>query len=504
MAFVKQQTREERNALDFWEEYYKSLQETEIVDSTETQEQKEARIKALEADDEKWFKYYFTKYYSAEPMPFHKDSTRRVMNNPEWYEVRPWSRELSKTGRAMMEFIKLHCTRQKKMTFLLSATKDTAVRLLRPVKLAFEKNPRLRNDYGGTLGIPWREDEFVTPMGTSFIAVGAGNAPRGAKNEEIRPDSIWVDDYDTDEDCRNPDTIDKKWDFFEKAMYGTRSISNPMLVLWNGNIIADYCCVKKAMEMADFAKVVNIRDENGKSTWPNKNTEEMINRVLSKISKASAQSEYFNNPVVLGKVFTHLNYGKIQPLHKYKFLVAYTDPSYKDGKKNDFKATSLIGRWKSQYHVIWVRCEQTTTDNMIEWQYELLKYVNDRSATYLYIEYPSIDAQLKASLKKKNKQHKKALSLKADERDKPNKYHRIESNLEALNRNGQLIFNEEIKDNPHMKEMEFQFLALSPKSKAHDDGPDSVEGGVWIINHKNLEQDTGSSVIQPPRNKQRY
>lgn len=505
MNIIKKNTREEKQALDFWDEYYKSILNTEIVDNSETEDQKEKRIKDLEKDPERWFKNYFEKYCSAEPMPFHKRSTKRVLDNPEWYEVRPWSRELSKSGRTMLELLYLHCTGKKKFTLMISANKDAAIRLLSPYKKAFEKNPRLINDYGSQVNYgSWAEDEFITRSGSMFLAIGAGQAPRGARNEEVRPDSIIMDDFDTDEDCRNSDIITKKWLWFEQAVYGTRSISEPLLIIFNGNIIADECCIKKAMEVCDYYEIVNIRDKNGKSTWPTKNTEEMIDRVLKKISKESQQKEYYNNPIVLGKVFKSLNYGKIQPLNKYKYLVAYTDPSYKDGKKNDFKATVLIGKWKDQYHVIWLRCEQTNTDTMIDWQYEILKFVNDKSAVFLFIEYPSIDEQLKTSIKKKNIQHNKTLSLKADERDKPNKYYRIESNLEALNRNGYLIFNEELKGNPHMKEVEFQFLALSPKSRSHDDAPDAVEGCVWVIDHKHLQSSDAPLNIPPPRKKQRY
>ena len=53
------------------------------------------------------------------------------------------------------------------------------------------------------------EDQFTAQCGALFIGVGSGNAPRGARNEEVRPDTIVMDDFDTDEDCRNPDTVDK-------------------------------------------------------------------------------------------------------------------------------------------------------------------------------------------------------------------------------------------------------------------------------------------------------
>ncbi|SDE53363.1 hypothetical protein SAMN05421544_1121, partial [Riemerella columbipharyngis] len=87
-------------------------------------------------------------------------------------------------------------------------------------------------------------------------------------------------------------------------------------MLFNGNIIADYCCIKKAIERADHADIINIRDKNEKSTWPAKNSEEHINRVLSKISTQAIQGEYFNNPVSIGKVFKSLKYAKLQDLKK--------------------------------------------------------------------------------------------------------------------------------------------------------------------------------------------
>ncbi|WP_313253165.1 hypothetical protein [Empedobacter sp.] len=503
MAFVTTKSREDKAALDFWDEYYKSVQNTDIVDSSEPEEEKEKRIKKLEENPEEWFKYYFGKYCSAEPMPFHKRSTKRVLGNPEWYEVRPWSREMSKTGRTMLEMLYLHCTGKKKFTFMISATKDAAENFLNPYKQAFEKNIRLRNDYGDQVNYgSWSGTDFTTKMGSRFIAVGARQSPRGARNEELRPDSIIMDDFDTDEECRNPDLIDQKWKWFEQAVYGTRSISNPLLVIFNGNIIADYCCIKKAMEIADFSEIVNIRDENGKSNWPTKNSEAMIDRVLSKISRESQQKEYFNNPIVLGKVFEKLHYGKMRPLKDYKFLIAYTDPSYK--KNGDTKATALVGKWKDEYHVVRMYCGHVKTSVMLDWQYDILNWVDDRVAVYFWIEWPWIDDMLKQEIKAANKRHKTTLPLKPDERSKPEKFFRIESNLEPLNSNHKLIFNEKYKDDDHMKETEFQFKALSPKSRAHDDAPDAVEGAVWKINKKVKENVAPPMVIPSTQNQKRY
>jgi hypothetical protein len=59
------------------------------------------------------------------------------------------------------------------------------------------------------------------------------------------------------------------------------------------------------------------------------------------------------------------------------------------------------------------------------------------------------------------------------------------------------------KDNPGMKILEEQFKAFSPKSKAHDDGPDAVEGAKQIIDSKYF-QDVPILLGQRQQNKKRY
>jgi hypothetical protein len=71
-----------------------------------------------------------------------------------------------------------------------------------------------------------------------------------------------------------------------------------------------------------------------------------------------------------------------------------------------------------------------------------------------------------------------------DDRKKPDKFARIEGNLEPLNRTGKLIFNEDEIKNPHMQRLKEQFEAVEPTLSTLVDGPDAVEGAIWIINAK--------------------
>jgi hypothetical protein len=495
----------DKRALIDWDEFVLNMNRASPVDYTESKTDQLKRIKRLEANDEEWFKYYFGKYCTSDFTDFHKRSTRLVMNNPEYYEVKAWSRELSKSGITMMQVLKLVLTGKKCNVIMTSSSYDNAERLLKPYKILLEANDRIIHDYGiqekyGS----WADGEFITRKGVAFRAIGAGQSPRGTRNQEIRPDVLLIDDFDTDEDCRNPDTVDKKWEWYERALYATRSVSQPLLVIFCGNIIAEYCCILKAMERADHCEIINIVDKKGNSTWPTKNTPEMIARIRESLSYAAFMGEYMNTPITQGKVFKELHYKKMRQIREYKFMVAYTDPSYKAGKKNDYKATALIGKWKDEYHVIRMYCAQTTTANMLDWQYEILKYINGQVPVFFQIEWPTIDETLRLELDKANKRHGITLPLRADDRVKPDKFFRIESLLEPLNRNEKLWFNIDMKPSEHMKNTEAQFKALSPTSRAHDDAPDAVEGGVFYINSKTVADTSKIKAMAPRRNPKRF
>jgi hypothetical protein len=494
----------EKKELVNWDKFVDNMNRAAPVDMNETALQKAGRISAQEAYPEAWFYHYFSKFYTATPAPFHLRSTDRVLNNPEWFEARPWSRELSKSGRTMMEVLFLAMTGKKKNIILASNNATNAERLLLPYKTILEKNDRLIHDYGLQQSYgQWKGEEFITRKGVAFRALGAGQSPRGTRNDEIRPDCIIVDDFDTDEDCRNPDTVNTNYLWLERALIPTRSISVPLLVIFCGNVIAEDCCMLRAMAVADFYEIVNIRDENGKSTWPSKNTEEFIDIALRFLSYQAIQGEYYNNPITEGKVFKEVFYKAMRPLKDYRFLVSYTDPSYKSGKKNDFKATALMGKWKDEYHVLRMKCQQTTTANMLAWHYEIMDLVNGQVPLYMFVEWPWIDDSLKLEIAKANKQYKRSLPLTPDPRIKGEKFFRIESSLEPVNRNGKLWFNEAIKDTPEMKVCEAQFKALSQTSRAHDDGPDSVEGAKAVIDGKTVNNAGGLQVLPPQTNTKR-
>lgn len=494
---------EDKKYLDLWEQFRDNTRRATPIDLNESAGEKLKRIERLEKNPEQWFKYYFPNFYTSEPAPFHIRATRRVLNNPEWYEVRSWSRELSKSGRTMMEVLYLTLTGKKKNVLLVSNTYDNAERLLLPYFVSLEFNDRIINDYGEQKSLGnWESGEFITKNGVAFRALGAGQSPRGTRNEAIRPDVILIDDIDTDEECRNPQRIKDKMKWIEEALYGTRSISNPLLWIVCGNIIAKFCCVTEMAKRADIHEIINIRDKDGFSTWPQKNTEELIDRALSKITWSAQQKEYYNNPVADGDTFKKLYWDKCPPMNKCDQIIVYADPSTSNkdksaAKQASYKSVGIIGKKGSKRYLYKIWLKQTKNSTFVGWLFEAYKILGDNNVDVkrVWIENnslqdPHYEQVISPEIKKRNTELGVYLPISEDTRKKGDKFDRIEGTLEPLNSKGNLIFNIEEKNNPDMVVMEEQMLGVSPTAKIMD-GPDMLEGGCWILENRAIQMEGG-------------
>jgi hypothetical protein len=509
-----------KHAMLEWEDFLLSIHNSTPVDLNETEGEKKKRIKKQEADPEEWFKYYFPKYCFAPSAGFQRSSTRRIMRaEKRFYQRRAWARGLAKSTRRMMEVMYLMFAKKLRANaLLLSKSNDNAVRLLDTYQGNLEANQRLINDYGvQEKAGKWEAGEFTTRGNCTFRAVGAGQNPRGSKNEELRINILICDDLDDDEVCRNPERVQQTWEWFEQAVIPTVDISNIYYIFVDNNIIAEDSIAVRAAEYADDVELINIRDEYGMSVWPEKNSEEDIDYMLSIISYESGQKEYYNNPIGQGKTFKEMIYGKCPPLSQMPFVVIYGDPSPSNKDKptikakaqNSCKAVVTIGYKDLKFYIYKAFVDHTTNANFIDWLYASKDLVQNKTQCFVSIENntlqdPFYQQVLLPLIFEKGKARNNVLPVSPDDRDKPDKWFRIEGTLEPKNRMGLLILNEDEKENPHMKRLEAQFKAASANSRVMD-GPDAVEGGVVVIQNKIDTQAAGGiQLIKRKANNKRY
>lgn len=474
-------------AVEKWEQYRKNLVKSTPV-AKETEKEQIDRIKRLEKNPNEWKKYYFPHYCDAEFAPFQNRASKKIINNNVIYVVKAWAREHAKSSTSEMDELYLLMTGKIHNMLIVSHSFDNAVSLCMPLIIVLESNQRLINDYGvqksfGTWDMS--KGKWVTANNCNIRAVGLKQSPRGTKNEEKRPDYIRVDDGDNDEMVRNESRVKDAWNWVEQALIPCLSISGSKRIVFAGNIIGSDTIITRAIEMSDFHEKVNILDQNGKPSW-DRYTLEQVNYMLSKISYFSGQKEYFNNPIIEGLVFEDIYEKGLQKVGKYRFLLVYIDPSFKDSKKNDFKAAALIGRYKKEFHVHKAFCEQTTTLNLAKGLIAMYEYVNDKVPIYWYMESNTTQDDILKKVNEHLYNLKAGFRINGDEEKKGDKFSRIESTLEPINRAGELWFNIEEKDNPHMQRAKQQMKAIAPHLPAHDDFPDALQGAVRMYNKKTV------------------
>jgi phage terminase large subunit-like protein len=422
-----------------WEHYVRNLMSATPA-PVESQQERIARIARLKTDFAAWAKFYFPKFCDADFADFHLEFVNEVVANERCYCVRALAREHAKSVVSGL-FLPLFLMANNKMKnmILISNSEDKAIDLLTPLKIALESNQRLLNDYGEQVGWQWEKGKFVTKNGISFRALGAGQSPRGSRNEEARPDYIVIDDIDTDTESRNQRRIDEKYEWIERALIPAMSLCGTARLVAVGNIISKESCIVKMSRFATSYRVVNILDNDGKPSWHQRYTLANVNEMLAKMTYRSAQAEYFNNPISTGLIFNDLQFGEIPNLGEFQHLVCYTDPSWTSSKKADYKATVLIGNIGTKFYVVKAYCEQTTTAEMIDWQYRIQSFVGDATAVYYHIEgnmnqetlwRPKLDERIASG---------DIISISSDTRQKPDKFSRIESVLEPLHRTQNLI-----------------------------------------------------------------
>lgn len=190
-------------------------------------------------------------------------------------------------------------------------------------------------------------------------------------------------------------------------------------------------------------------------------------------------------------MFKEITYGRVPDLRKFPFLVIYGDPAPGENKtkNSSTKSCILMGQLKDKVYVINARLDRGLNADFIDWYVQLLEYVGAKTPVYCYMENnklqdPFFQQVFKPLVSKVRREKNVQLYIHPDEDRKTEKATRIEANLEPLNREGNLIFNETERDNPHIKRLEDQFKLFTLRLKFPADGPDCVEGGLRILKKK--------------------
>ena len=496
--------------IDEFKQYSKALQNR--VEQTETPEQATKRKERLLNDWEAFMKYYFPKYTTSDFAPFHRRLAEDYLNNEDITISRMFAREHGKSTFMVMLLIYAAVKKIIRVHLHVSRNEDNAARLLSTVKKNFESNQLLKNDFGEFVKITnkWTDTEFVAQIDehqVAFRAIGMGQNPRGSQNDTQRVDSICLDDADDDEVCRSRERLEYAWSWVIGALLPTQSIAEGGRMVFLNNRIAKDCIIFRASEIADSHEQIDLLNEKGEPTWSARYKLDDCLRMLKKMGDTRlAQQEYFNNPQTAGTTFKEeWLQTKEMSLKNYTGLIAYLDPSFSSKKTADHKALVLIGLKGTEIHILKAYCDIATVSEMINWHYDLESWLKkENQVCEFYMEevfYQSLLYKDFAEEAEKRSGH--YIPVRGDKRKKPDKDSRI-SALAGFFERGQIFFNADQTENHHMKKLKEQFLLfIIGATKIAKDGPDAVEGAIFIARERVISQNPPTIGEKKP-NPKRY
>lgn len=489
---------------------------TSTISINETPSQREARIKDLlkPQNFEKFCNYYFSHYIDSDFGWFHKKAAKEILSNEDIMAALEWPREHAKSVFVDV-FIPMRLKAANELTgmILTSETDSKAAVLLGDLQAELMENKLFIADFGEqrTIG-NWTEGHFTTTDGTGFWSFGLGQNPAGVRSGAKRPNYCVIDDAANKRRSKNQERIKEDVDWVLGTLLGCLAIKASRLVFANNRTCKDDLMAHLVGDINEgdpkreglvHIKVFATEDprthemqlieDGGVPAWRERYTIEKLQNRIKKMGYRNAMRNFYHIDIQDGDVFLeeHLPWVDCLPLDKYDALITYNDPSYKDN--GDTKAIVLIGKTGSIYHILWAWVRHASRKAMVKAHYFIDDVVKRRQKIQAinpgkeevncphYIEANFIQEDLfMDEYRKEGERRKEQLRIRGDKRKKPDKTGRIED-LSPISESGCLGFNRRLQKDSDMITLRNQFLSFP---NGHDDGPDSVEGGIHKLNKR--------------------
>lgn len=474
------------------------------VDTNETPKQKQERIKRLEKDYITWFEYHFPNYAKVKCAWYHRKLANAIIKNKSIRALAELFRSAAKSvhltlGIPLYLYLVEH---ELNYMLLIGETEPKALKLLSALQAQLQHNERLKNDYGVKFQAgDWADGNFATVDGVRFQAIGYGSSPRGAREDDARPDYIVMDDIDSRKHVNNDKMMEEGisyitedvWGCFDAADNATErfvyannnfhknSITNRLKLYFGTQINR----AKLEGEQCDYYvltvnAVKNLSDFE--PNWPEKSSADYWRKKYNSMPYRSFMREYMNTHIEEGSIFKaeDIVFGKSLSLDKYDAIVVYGDLSYKDA--GDYKGMVLVGKIGREFHVIDSYLTRGSRAKCAIWLYDLYekKRLHKFNIRYLIEGLFAMDEFIN-DFDNEGDKRGYYIPVVADKRAKGNKYDRIESICGYFERHN-VLFNEADKENPYQVTLIDQILAFAKGSKANDDGPDALHGAISELN----------------------
>jgi predicted phage terminase large subunit-like protein len=124
---------------------------------------------------------------------------------------------------------------KERLILIASNTTEQAAALLKDIKHQLKFNPLISSDFPeichGKNPKPWRDNKIQLPNGVMICVYGAGQSPRGIKNDKDRPGLIIADDLEKEEQVESEEQREKLRSWFSGTLLNTGHPDTNVIVI---------------------------------------------------------------------------------------------------------------------------------------------------------------------------------------------------------------------------------------------------------------------------------
>jgi predicted phage terminase large subunit-like protein len=485
-----------------YEEHCRSIEQITHVNANETPAERRKTRLELEKDYVSWFQAIFPKYAEVPSAWFHKKLAKIIIKK----DVVNVLAEIYRSGAKSVHLdlgipMYLYVTGKLHFMLLVGQTENKAKKLISDIQAQLSHNRKFIHYYGKKFKFgDWSNGDFTTTDGVKFMAIGAGQSPRGLREANQRPDYIIIDDIDTAKRCQNDDLSGKLLEWAWEDLRGTFNEGGKYrrFIVANNNFHKNTLINQLKVEFEQYnqrarennfkkehyiVSVTAVKDlETFEPNWPEKTSAKYWRKKFLTTPYRSFMREYMHKHIIEGAIFKNeqIHYKPRKQFRSYDALVFYGDLSYKDA--GDYKAMVLMGKTGREFHVLDCFVRQTSRNNVAVWLYD---FVEDNQLLKSNVKYlvEGLFAQdeFVNDFDLEGDVRGWYIPVVADKKTKAGKFDRIESMAGYFER-GNVFFNEQLEKSPDCKELINQLLAFQKGSGAHDDAPDAMQSCIGELN----------------------
>lgn len=453
------------------------------IKANETKSEKKKRIERAKKDVKFCVEYYFPHFATSESADFHIKWANKVKKNPEFIGFAKWGRGQAKSvwNNVIIPFW-LWLDSRDEYFVLIGQNEKRAQQLLEDIRIEFEHNPRIINDFGEQKKHgSWEDGFFITKGGFIGQALGLGQSCRGLRVGNKRPTLINGDDLETRKTIKNELIQDELVEWFETELLATMDGKYERAMISNNWFAATMFIKKLAARHPDWwvHEVLAYDPITIEPTWHQKYSPDYFKKKRKKLGNMAADAEYCHIVHIKGKYFLpeETQWCRIPRLDHFEAIVGHWDVAYAGTAKSDYNAVRIWGLKDKEFFYITSFVKQTKMRAAIEYMYEFEKNKPANCMILWQFEAQFWNDEIERTFKEVEEVYGFYLPCEKVQIPKVKKIERILT-LKPYYQNNRIWYNEKMKSHNDTQVGLAQLYAMEPNHKAHDDAPDGDEQAI--------------------------